>query len=160
MAAILDFWKMWNMGFCCTIIGKLLVENEKDLPHRFWPAHTFMYFSCELAIIIAIMAAMLDILKIWNMGFCCTILGKLHAKNENDPPNRFRAAHTFLYFSSKLSIIIALTAAMFDFLKIWNMTFCCTIIGKLHAKNKNDLPHRFRAAHTVTDARTHTRWIW
>ena len=30
------------MGFCFTIIGKLHAENEKDLPHRFQPACTFI----------------------------------------------------------------------------------------------------------------------
>ena len=25
----------FNMGFCCTILSKFHVENEKDLPHRF-----------------------------------------------------------------------------------------------------------------------------
>ena len=158
MAAILDFWKIWNMSFCCTIIGKLHVVNRKDQPLRFRPTHTFLYFSCKLSIIIAIMAALLDFLKIWNMGFCCTIIGKLHVENEKDLPYRFRPAHTFMYFSCKLSIIIAIAAAMSDFLKILNMGFSCTIIGKFHAKNQNDPPHRFRAAQPVTDGRT--RWIW
>ena len=36
---MLDFLKILNMGFCCTIIGKFLVENRKDLPNRFRPAH-------------------------------------------------------------------------------------------------------------------------
>ena len=42
---------------------------------------------------------------------------------------------------------------MLDFLKILNMGFCCTIIGKFHAKNQNNPPHRFRAAQPVTDGR-------
>ena len=33
------------------------------------------------------------------------------------------------------------------------MGLCCTIIGKVHAKNQNDLPHRLQAAHPVTDGR-------
>ena len=41
----------------CTIIGKFHAENEKDLPNRFWPAHTFLYLSFKLSIIIVIMAA-------------------------------------------------------------------------------------------------------
>ena len=145
------------MGFGCTIIGKLHVENEKDLPHWFRPAHTFQYFNWKLSIIIAITAAMLDLMKIWNMCFCCIIIGKLHVENKKDLPHRFRPAHTFLYFSCKLSIIIAIAAAMLDFLKILNMGFCCTIIGKFYAKNKNDPPHRFRAAQPVTHGRTDTR---
>ena len=78
---MLDFLKILNMGFCCTIIGKFLVENGKDLPNRFRPAHTFLYFSCKLSIIIAITAAMLDFLKNLNMGLCRIIIGKFHAKN-------------------------------------------------------------------------------
>ena len=132
---MLNFLEIWNMGFCYTIIGKFHVENEKDLPHRIRPAHTVLYFSCKLSIIMAITAAMLDFLKIWNMGFCYTIIGKFHVGNEKDPPNRFRPAHTFLYFSCKLSIIIVITAAMLDFLKILNMDFCCTIIGKFLVEN-------------------------
>ena len=53
-----------------TIIGKFLVENEKDLPNIFRPAHTFLYLSCKLSIIIVITAAMLDFFEILNMGFC------------------------------------------------------------------------------------------
>ena len=157
MAAMLYILKIWNMGFCCTIIGKLHVENEKDLPHRFRPVHTFQYFSCKLSIIIAITAAMLDLMKIWNMCFYCIIIGRLHVENKKDLPHRFPPAHTFLYFSCKLSIIIAIAAAMLDISKILNMGFCCTIIGKFHAKNQNDPPHRFRAVQPVTDARTDTR---
>ena len=43
---------------------------------------------------------------------------------------------------------------MLDFSKILNMGFCGTIIGKFHAKNQNNPPHRFQAAQPVTDART------
>ena len=132
---MLDFLKIWNIGFSCTIIGKFQVENEKDLPHKFQPAHTLLYFSYKLSIIIAITAAMLDFLKILNMGFCCIIIGKFHVENEKYLPNRFWPAHTFLYFSCKLSLIIVITAAMLDFLKILNMGFCCIIIGKFYAKN-------------------------
>ena len=144
------------MGFCCIIIGKFHVQNEKDLPNRFRPAHTFLYFSCKLSIIIVITAAMFDFLKILNMGFCCTIKGKFHLENEKDLPYRFRPAHTFLYFSCKLLLIIVITAAMLDFSKIWNMGFCCFIIGRFHAKSEKDPPYRFRPAHTVTHTHTHT----
>ena len=71
---------------------------------------------------IAITAAMLDFLKIWKMCFCCTI-NQLHLINQKDQPPGFRHAPTFLYPSCKLSIIIAITAAMLDFMKIWNMSF-------------------------------------
>ena len=77
----MDFLKNLNMGFCYTIIGKFHVENGKDLPNRFRPAHTFLYFTCKLSIIIAITAAMLDFFKNLNMDLCCTIIGKFHAKN-------------------------------------------------------------------------------
>ena len=36
---------------------------------------------------------MSDFFKIWNMGFCYTIIDNFHAKNKNDPPYRFWAAH-------------------------------------------------------------------
>ena len=75
-----------QVGFCCTIIDGLHVENEKDLPHRFGPAHTYLYFSCKLSIIIAKTTAMFDFFENLKYGFCCTIKGKFHAKNENDPP--------------------------------------------------------------------------
>ena len=64
------------------------------------------------------MAAILDFLKIGNMDFCCNIKDNFHAKNEKDPAHRFRTAHTFPYFKYKLSIIIAIMAAMLDFWKI------------------------------------------
>ena len=70
------------MGFCCTIIGKFHVEHEKYLPDRFKPANTFLYFSCKSSIIIVITAAMLDFLKILNVGFYCTIIGQFHVENE------------------------------------------------------------------------------
>ena len=88
------------------------------------------------------------------MCFCCSIIGQLHVENEKDQPPLLRLAHTFLYFSCKLSIIIAIAATMFDFLKILNMGFGCTIKGNLHAKNQNDPPNRFRAAQPVTEGRT------
>ena len=69
------------------------------------------------------------------MGFCCIIIDNFLAKNEKDPAHRFRTAHTFPYFSYKLSIIIAMTAAMLDFLKILNMGFCCNIIGQFLVEN-------------------------
>ena len=138
------------MGFCCTILGSIQVKKEKDLPHRFRPAHTFLYFSCKLLIIIVITAAMLYFLKIWKMGFCCTIIGKFHVENEKDLLNRFRPLHTFLYFSCKLSIIIVITAALLDFFENLKYGFCCIIIGKFHAKNEKDPPYRFRHAHTFT----------
>ena len=40
---------------------------------------------------------MLDFSKILNMGFCCIIIGKFHAKNEKDLPYRFRPAHTVMH---------------------------------------------------------------
>ena len=81
MAAMLDFCKIGNIGHCCTIIGNFHAENEKHLPHKFQSGHTFLYFSYKLSITIVIMVAMLDFWKIFNMGFCCTIIGKFHAKN-------------------------------------------------------------------------------
>ena len=48
---------------------------------------------------------------------------------------------------------------MLDFFKILNMGFCCTIIGKFHAKKEKDPPYNIRPAHTVTHTRTHKRTI-
>ena len=62
------------------------------LHHRFRPAQAFQYFSCKLVIIIAVAGAILDFLKILNMGFHCTILGKFHAENE-DYPYKFGRVH-------------------------------------------------------------------
>ena len=98
-------------------------------------AHAFQYFSCKLTIIIAITAVILDFLKILNMGFCCSSLGKIHAENEKDLPHRFRPAHAFQCFSWKLMIIMAIMAAILYFLKILNIGFCCTIIGMSHEEN-------------------------
>ena len=83
MAAILDFVKIWDMGFCCISIDNFHAKNGKDPAHRFQKAHTFLNFSYKLLIIIPIT---LDFLKIWNMGFCCTIIGKFHAEIEKGPP--------------------------------------------------------------------------
>ena len=42
---------------------------------------------------------MLDFLKILNMGFCCTIIGKFHVENEKVLPNKFRLVHTFRFLA-------------------------------------------------------------
>ena len=76
-----------KIGFIYILICKFHVENEKYLPHKFRPLHTFLYFSCKLSIIIVITAAMLDFLKIWNMGFCYIII-------------QFNSIH-FLYYPNK-----------------------------------------------------------
>ena len=155
------------MRFFCLSMGNMHSEKLKDPAHRFCTVHDFQYFNYKLSIIIAITAAILDILKIWNMGFCCTIIGKFYVENEKDLPNRFWPVHTFLYFSCKLSIISAITAAMLDFSKIWNLGFCYIIIVKFHAKNEkicliDSGPRIPLRTHTQTDAQTHTRTrsIW
>ena len=51
--------------------------------------------------------------------------GKFHVKNEKDQS----PAHTFLYFSCKLSIIIAIMAAMFFFLTIFYSIIGVTVRG-------------------------------
>ena len=54
MAAIMKFFKIWNMCFCCIIIDNFHAKNGKDPAHRFWTVHTFPYFSCKLLMIIDI----------------------------------------------------------------------------------------------------------
>ena len=81
--------------------------------------------------------------KLLNSQITYIIIEDFLAKNEKDPAHRFRTALTFPYFSYKLSIIFAITAAMLNFLKILNMGFCCTIIGKFYVENGKDLPNRF-----------------
>ena len=49
-------------------------ENKKILPLDSAQYMLFQYFNYKLWIIIAITAAMLDFLKIRNMGFCCTMM--------------------------------------------------------------------------------------
>ena len=122
-----DFLKIWKMDFCCTILDNFHAQNGKDPAHRFRTAHTFPYLSYKLLIIIAITAAILNILKILNIGFCRTIIGKFHTENEKDPPHRFRPVHKFLYFSCKLYNDRHNGHVWF---------FCCTIIGKIHVENE------------------------
>ena len=113
------------MGFCWIIIDNFHAKNEKNPAHRFRAAHTFMYFSYQS--LIAITVTMFDFLKIKNMAFCCTIISKFHEENEKDLRHRFRPAHTFLYFSSKLSIMIANKAAILQFLKFEILVFVVLI---------------------------------
>ena len=42
------------------------------------------------------MAAILNFFLILNMGFCFTIIGKLHTKKEKYLPVRFQSGHTFI----------------------------------------------------------------
>ena len=41
------FFENMKYGFCCIIVDKFHVENEKDLPNRFPPAHTFLYLAAN-----------------------------------------------------------------------------------------------------------------
>ena len=74
--------------------------------------------SMELSIIIASYGGHIRFFENLKYRFCCIIIDSFNAKNKKDPVHRFPTAHTFPYFSFKLSITIAITAAMLDFLKI------------------------------------------
>ena len=123
MAAILDFLKILNMAFCYIIIAICMLKMKKILHIDSEQLMLCSILAANYQYLSPLTAALLDFLKIWNIGvFVASLIDSFHNENEIDYTHRFWTTHALQYFSCKLSIVTTSNGShigFFENLIIW-----------------------------------------